>query len=170
MSYNMNKPKYIYLVLIILMVKAILLFIVFYGLDVTGRIVSDPDEAIIKEDDKDTISKDDFIADEDETFVNISPTKAWAQMENKDLIVLDVRTPQEFFSGSIKDAVNLDSSSANLKKELDSLERNEAYLIHCRTDNRSTQVAEKMNKMGFDNIYRLEGGIVSWQKKGLPLG
>jgi len=166
----MKKPKYIYLVLIILILKAILLFIVFYGFDVTGRIVSGPDDEPITEESEGITSSEEFLADEDESLVNISPTKARQHMENKDLIVLDVRTPQEFFSGSIKGAVNLDSGLATLKKELDGLERNEAYLIYCRTDNRSTQVAEKMVDMGFDNIYRLEGGIVSWQKNGLPLG
>ncbi|MFW6014019.1 MAG: rhodanese-like domain-containing protein [Candidatus Nanoarchaeia archaeon] len=165
----MKKPKLIYLVIIVLLVKAILLIVLFSGFGVTARFVADQDENIQTDSEEGSLIKDKILSSQDEDKVDILPAKAYELKENYDLVVLDVRTPNEFFSQRIQGAVNLDSNSINLKENLDKLERDNVYLVYCRTDTRSTQIANLMDDMGFENIYRLEGGIVSWQKQGLPV-
>lgn len=72
---------------------------------------------------------------------NITPEEAYTliqkNMNNKKFVILDVRTPEEFASEHIEKAVNLDYYSGNFKNDLDQLNKSSAYLIYCRSGNRS---------------------------------
>lgn len=85
---------------------------------------------------------------------------------SKDFMVLDVRTPEEFEEGHIKDGVNLDFYFPEFMKEARLLDRKKKYLIYCRTDNRSGEVFELMRRWGFESVYLIEGGILDWMEGG----
>ncbi len=89
---------------------------------------------------------------------------------NEDEIIIDVRTPEEFAQGHIQNAVNADFNDlSQFKAYLDTLDKNQTYLIYCRTGNRSAQAQKMMEEKGFTHISNLDGGIVSWQAAGHPL-
>lgn len=105
------------------------------------------------------------------TIETISPTEA-AELLNDppaDLVVLDVRTPDEFAGGHLADAVNLDYQAAGFAGELSALDRGASYLLYCRTGNRSAQVREMMSDLGFAEVYEIAGGIVAWTGAGLAV-
>jgi len=105
------------------------------------------------------------------TIETISPTEA-AELLNDppaDLVVLDVRTPDEFAGAHLADAVNLDYQAAGFAGELSALDRGASYLLYCRTSNRSAQVREMMSDLGFAEVYEIAGGIVAWTGAGLAV-
>ncbi len=86
-----------------------------------------------------------------------------------DFVILDVRTAEEFASGHLQNAVNIDRYKPEFKSIISELNRNYTYLLVCRTANRSAQVAVIMKELGFREVYDLSGGIVQWEKDGNPI-
>ncbi len=83
--------------------------------------------------------------------------------------VLDVRTPDEFHSGCVKGAANIDFEAADFETKLASLDKSANYLVYCRSGRRSALAVAKMREMGFTNILELAGGINAWKENGEPL-
>jgi len=88
--------------------------------------------------------------------------------DNPNFVILDVRTPEEFVSEHIKDAVNLDYYSETFRNDLDSLDKHETYLIYCKSGRRSTNTLATMKELGYTEVYNMLGGINSWRTEGLP--
>lgn len=85
------------------------------------------------------------------------------------VIVLDVRTPEEYAAGHIAGAVNVNFNDASFDAQLQSLDREAAYAIYCQSSNRSGQAVAKMRELGFTTITELADGIVSWANAGYPI-
>lgn len=101
---------------------------------------------------------------------NLSAQKAGQLTRtSKDLVVLDVRTPAEFQSGHIKNALNVDYKAPDFEQQLAKLDKTKPYLVHCAVGGRSTKTLPLLQKLGFKNVRHLDGGIQSWQQAGLPL-
>tara|TARA_B100000482_G_C12445783_1_gene234940 strand:+ start:118 stop:510 length:393 start_codon:yes stop_codon:yes gene_type:complete len=88
------------------------------------------------------------------------------EMQEIEYILLDVRTPDEFSSGFIKKAKNLDFYSETFQNDLLSIDKSLAVVLYCRTNNRSTKTANILKQNGFKEISVLEGGITDWVKRG----
>lgn len=88
---------------------------------------------------------------------------------DKDIVILDVRTAQEFQDGHIKGARNMDMKQPEFLKNIEKLDRNARYVVHCRTSNRSTVAANWMQQKGFKNIYLISDGFNGWKNNGLPV-
>lgn len=76
-------------------------------------------------------------------------------------ILIDVRTPAEFNSGHIPDAINIDYENSNFKDEVKKLDPSKEYFVYCRSGNRSSKAIPIMNSAGINNTYDLSGGIVA---------
>ena len=85
------------------------------------------------------------------------------------LVILDVRTPEEFGEARISDAVNIDFYETSFRSDLDALDKDVPYAIYCRSGNRSGQTLSLMEELGFENVTDLSGGIVSWYEAGYPI-
>jgi rhodanese-related sulfurtransferase len=86
-----------------------------------------------------------------------------------DTVVMDIRTPEEYISGHVKNAVNLDFYSADFQKELSRLDKSKTYLVYCRSGSRTAQTLPIMQILGFRKIILLEGGLLEWVSRGYPL-
>ena len=84
------------------------------------------------------------------------------QTENKEVQLIDVRTPKEFKSGHIKGAINIDFYSGKFNIEFNKLNKNQAVYVYCRSGSRSRQTSKKIEAMGFTEIYDLKGGILKY--------
>ncbi len=89
--------------------------------------------------------------------------------ENEDFVILDVRTPEEYASGHIENAVNMDYYSNIFRDELNKLDKNRTYLIYCGSGTRSGRALEMMKELGFREVYNVVGGIARWKAEGLPV-
>ncbi len=75
-----------------------------------------------------------------------------------DLILLDVRTPEELESGHIDGAQFLDYRGPEFVEQLEKLDRQRIYVIYCASGIRSRQTCQMMMGMDFDQVYDLRGG------------
>ncbi len=85
------------------------------------------------------------------------------------LVILDVRTPEEFAEGHIEGAVMLDFYRDDFADELAKLDPDVPYVLYCRSGNRSGQTRALMNELGFTDVADIQGGIGGWLGAGLPL-
>ena len=90
-------------------------------------------------------------------------------VDEKKVVVLDVRTPKEFASGHIAGATNIDFNSKDFEKRVSELDTNKAYLVHCAAGGRSTRCLPILEKKHFNLIYHLDGGINGWERAGNPV-
>ncbi len=83
-------------------------------------------------------------------------------------IILDVRTPQEYASGHLENAINIDYFSTLFQDSLATLDKDKTYLIYCRTGKRSSGALQIMKTMDFRKVYNMVNGIEAWVMKELP--
>ena len=97
------------------------------------------------------------------SYKTISSAEAQQMIEdNKDALILDVRTAAEYESGHIPNAVNLSNEDIQGGK-VDSLkDKSQLIMVYCRSGNRSRQAAQKLAELGYTNVVDF-GGIQSWQ-------
>jgi rhodanese-related sulfurtransferase len=82
----------------------------------------------------------------------------------RDVQLVDVRTAQEFSDGAIKNAINIDFyEQETFNAEFNKLDKEKPLYIYCRSGSRSHQSAVKLIKMGFKEIYDLQGGYLNWK-------
>ena len=84
-------------------------------------------------------------------------------------MVLDIRTPEEFAAGHIAGATNINFRAADFEKAIAALDKNQTYVLHCASGNRSTQSLPTFSKLEFKSVCHLDGGIKAWQKATLPV-
>jgi len=101
------------------------------------------------------------------TYRDTSVSEAKTMMEsNPSLLIVDVRTIQEFAQGHLKGAVNIPLTDLPLRTG--ELEKNKPILVYCHTGNRSAQASSILVKAGFTHIYNMERGISAWINAGYP--
>lgn len=76
-------------------------------------------------------------------------------------MLIDVRTPQEFHSGHITGAINMDIMGYDFHSQIAELKNDKTYFIYCRSGNRSGQACSIMADMGL-KTFNLSGGIGAW--------
>ncbi len=86
-----------------------------------------------------------------------------------DLVVLDVRTPEEFAAGVLPGAILIDINNPSFTDEVAQLDTELPYLVYCRSGNRSARAVEIMEDLGFTEIYELANGVQAWVGSGRQL-
>ena len=84
--------------------------------------------------------------------------------ENKDYVIVDVRTPDEYKEGHIPNAINIPNETINETVYNKLKDKHQLILIYCRSGSRSRQAAYKMQKLGYTNLVDF-GGIINWKGK-----
>lgn len=98
-----------------------------------------------------------FIACSNKGYKNLNIEKAIKLInESTNLVILDVRTREEYLSGNIPSSINVDVLSQDFKSKIDMLDKNKEYLVYCRSGNRSAIASSIMSTNGFLNIYNLQ--------------
>ena len=80
----------------------------------------------------------------------------------KDFILLDVRTPEEFANGHIPGAICIPNETIGQQEIAALPDKGQRIYIYCRSGNRSKQAARKLIKLGYTNIVEA-GGIRQWK-------
>lgn len=101
----------------------------------------------------------------------ISVDEAYTYLEkhhdDSGLILLDVRTKEEYDSIHLRNSVLIDFYQTSFADEIKKLDKSKTYLVYCRTDRRSSSTYEIMKESGFKDVHVIIGGMVEWQKQGL---
>lgn len=82
--------------------------------------------------------------------------------KEKNYILLDVRTKEEYDGGHIPTAINLPLSDIGSLPISSLPDKNQLILVYCRSGNRSRQASEKLVKLGYTNVVEI-GGINAWK-------
>ena len=101
----------------------------------------------------------------------VSPARAAEVIEEQPegLVVLDIRTPEEYAEAHLADAIVVDYYAPDFADQLDALDKNVPYVLYCRTGNRSSDAVKTMKSLGFAQVYEIDGGIVNWYEQGFPV-
>ena len=105
-----------------------------------------------------------------QTMKVIGVTEFAEQLKQKNIQIVDCRTPDEYKSGYIQGATLADWNNqqqfADAAKKLD---KSKPVYVYCLAGVRSAKAADWFAKNGFTNVYSLDGGIKAWQEQKLPL-
>lgn len=103
---------------------------------------------------------------------DVSLEEAFALMVDNqsrdDFVIIDLRPAEEYASGHIEEAINLDYSSPDFLEALEGLDRDGAYLLYSYRDDVSGKVLDTMADLGFAEVYNMRGGMEHWEEIGLP--
>ena len=85
------------------------------------------------------------------------------------LVVLDIRTPDEFNAARLADAIMVDFYADDFAAQLDTLDKDLPYVMYCNSGNRSSEAVKTMEDLGFLEVYAIDGGIVNWYDQGYSI-
>jgi rhodanese-related sulfurtransferase len=102
--------------------------------------------------------------------VTIDVTEAYQWItSDPNFMILDLRTPEEYAQGHIAKSRLLNFYDSSFKTQLETMDRNQPYIIYCRSGARSGEAMKTMQEMGFRKVFNIKGGTLAWQAKGYPL-
>jgi rhodanese-related sulfurtransferase len=112
-------------------------------------------------------------AKQEQNITALSPKEASNLIEKHkgdfDFVILDIRTPGEYQSGHLQNAVMIDFYSKSFADKIGHLDKEKSYLVYCRSGNRSARSMDLFRKLQFQKVYHLSTGIKGWNSEGLPL-
>lgn len=92
-----------------------------------------------------------------------------AKAQESGVVILDVRTPDEFKQGHISGAINIDVESTSFKNEVLKLDKLKTYAVYCHSGRRSGIATGQMEKLGFTHLFNLQNGLSDWISQGMPV-
>jgi rhodanese-related sulfurtransferase len=91
----------------------------------------------------------------------------WLNQARPDLLLVDVRAPEEFAVSQLKGAINVTTAegiAAAIKERKPS-----TVVLYCSVGFRSSRLAKQLGRQGFEPVANLEGSIFQWANEGRPL-
>jgi len=85
------------------------------------------------------------------------------------LLILDVRTPEEFAAGHVPGAVNIPHTQ--IAEHLDEVRKagDVDVVVYCRSGRRAGSAERVLRENGFDKLLHLQGDMLDWMAKGRPV-
>lgn len=100
----------------------------------------------------------------------VTPEEFEKGFKEKQAQLLDVRTPEEFESGHISDAMLANiNEKEEFNRRLSALDKEKPVYVYCLSGGRSHKAAEDLRNQGFKEVVELDGGINAWKNAGLPV-
>ena len=100
---------------------------------------------------------------------SVTQLKTKIDQSSEPLVLLDVRTTEEFESGRIKNSINIPHEILLSNIDLVSEYNDEQLVVYCRSGKRASLVIEALEKNGFTNVVDIEGDILAWSEANYPL-
>jgi len=104
-----------------------------------------------------------------QTVERLSATAFSAKLDTtKDAVIIDVRTPEEFANGHLKDAININYDGSDFERHIAEIEKSKPVFLYCLSGARSYGAAESMRKAGFENVTDMADGMIACRANALP--
>ncbi|GIV10448.1 MAG: sulfurtransferase [Fimbriimonadales bacterium] len=97
----------------------------------------------------------------------VTPREVYEQRTNKDVVIIDVRTPEEFQMERIREARN--QPLQTIQNWVNTLPKDKKIYFVCRSGNRSAQAQRIAQQAGYENTYNMQGGMLAWKRESLPV-
>lgn len=79
--------------------------------------------------------------------------------ENRDVVIIDVRSPQEYREYHLRYAINIPVYEIKQKIEKIISQKSTKILVYCKSGERSKKTVQILKNKGYNNVYNIEGGI-----------
>lgn len=89
--------------------------------------------------------------------------------KQKDAVVLDVRSREEYEAGHIPGSVNLPINAKDFDEQVKKLDKDKTYLVHCAVGGRSARASAKMHEVGIPKLFDFSGGMRAWREAEKPV-
>ncbi|MGH8581536.1 MAG: rhodanese-like domain-containing protein [Gammaproteobacteria bacterium] len=99
----------------------------------------------------------------------IWPTELIRLMNREEAVVIDVRDKSAYKKGHIAGALSIPLAEAKQRIAEIDIDRKRPIVLYCHSGNTSVGAVGDLVKAGFENIYRLKGGMLEWQDSHLPV-
>lgn len=100
---------------------------------------------------------------------DLNPAEFETALQAGSAQLVDVRTPAEYKSGHLQDALLIDWRGSQFNEGISKLDKNKPVLLYCASGRRSASARDAMEKAGFKDVKHLMGGIGSWSGAGKPV-
>lgn len=100
------------------------------------------------------------------SYQNIDPNELVSMRAAEQVLLVDVRNQDEVARGIIEGAIHI--PLALLPLQCDKLNKAHNIVFYCHSGVRSAHAAAFAMSKGYENVYNLSGGILSWARAGLP--
>ena len=91
------------------------------------------------------------------------------EKQDKDIVILDVRTPDEFAAGHVPGARNIPHDQLPTRIAELAGAKDKEVVVYCRSGKRAAIAQDTLAKHGFERITHLEGDILKWQEEKRPI-
>ena len=99
---------------------------------------------------------------------NITSREAKTVMEkNRNVYLLDVRTPREYSQGRLPGSVLI--PIGELERRIAEVPKNRPVLVYCTVGARSSSAAALLTRRGYSEVYNMYDGISGWYRNGFPI-
>lgn len=88
---------------------------------------------------------------------------------DKKIVIIDVRTPEEYKAGHIPGAKNIDFNADDFEKQIAALDKGTTYIVHCAAGGRSAQACKVVEQVKLPSVYHMNEGFKTWEKAGKPV-
>ena len=109
-----------------------------------------------------------LVAEAKRQISEISPTEARKQVDGGEAVLIDVREAGDWQQGHAQGAKHLSRGVIELEIEEEIPDPNTPIICYCGGGSRSALVAESLQKMGYENVRSMAGGLRAWTEAGLP--
>jgi rhodanese-related sulfurtransferase len=109
-----------------------------------------------------------LVADAKQNVTEISPTEAAAKSKSGEALIIDVREKDEWDEEHIPDATHMSRGTIELDIEEKVPDTDALIICHCGGGGRSALAAGNLQKMGYENVRSMAGGLKAWRAAGLP--
>jgi rhodanese-related sulfurtransferase len=110
-----------------------------------------------------------LVAQAKQHVTEISPEEARKEAEEAGAVLIDVREESDWSDGHAKGAKHLSRGVIELEIEDEIPDVKKPIICYCGGGSRSALVAESLQKMGYENVRSLAGGLGAWKEAGLPM-
>ncbi len=91
------------------------------------------------------------------------------QAKHENFLLVDVREESEWAKDHLPGAIHLGKGIIERDIEERVPDLNTLMILYCGGGFRSALAADNLQKMGYQNVLSMDGGIREWREKGLPL-
>jgi len=103
------------------------------------------------------------------TLVSQDALSARQAVHDAALVVLDVRTPEEYAAGHVPGAINIPHDQVESRLAELAAARDQDVVVYCRSGKRAALALEVLQKNGFTRLGHLEGDMEEWSARGRPV-
>lgn len=100
------------------------------------------------------------------TAEDVNVAQAKELIMNDDVVLLDVRSDDEWDGGYIDGAIHVNYHEDDFDARLAELPKDKEYVVYCHAGGRSAKTVTKMKEAGFEMVHNLSGGISAWKSEG----